>query len=107
VTIDALFGRGAKRRLVSHPCTAMGPASARVRIISAREATREGQVTIPRDVRERFGLKAGDKMSWSVLSDGTIVFRPKARRLLDLVGILDKAVPPGVHVAIEEMRLPE
>jgi hypothetical protein len=46
-------------------------------------------------------------MSWSVLSDGTIVCWPKTRRLVDLVGILDKVVQPGVHVTIEEMRLTE
>jgi antitoxin component of MazEF toxin-antitoxin module len=63
--------------------------------------------TVPRDVRERFGLQADDKISWSVLSDGTIVCRPTTRRLVDLVGILDKAVPPGVHMTIEEMQLPE
>jgi antitoxin PrlF len=65
----------------------------------------KGQVTVPRDVRERLGLQAGDKIAWSMLSNGTIVLRPKTRRLADLVGILTQAGQPGVSV--EEMRLPE
>jgi AbrB family looped-hinge helix DNA binding protein len=65
----------------------------------------KGQVTVPRDVRERLGLQAGDKIAWSMLSNGTIVLRPKTRRLADLVGILTQPGQPGVSV--DEMRLPE
>jgi AbrB family looped-hinge helix DNA binding protein len=65
----------------------------------------KGQVTVPREVRERLGLQAGDKIAWSMLSNGTIVLRPKTRRLADLVGILTQPGQPGV--AVDEMRLPE
>jgi len=65
----------------------------------------KGQVTVPRDVRERLGLQAGDKIAWSMLSNGTIVLRPKTRRLADLVGILTQPGQPSV--SIDEMRLPE
>ena len=65
----------------------------------------KGQVTIPREVRERLGLQAGDKIAWSLLSNGTVVVRPKKRRLVDLVGTLTQPGQPGVTV--EEMRLPE
>jgi AbrB family looped-hinge helix DNA binding protein len=65
----------------------------------------KGQVTIPREVRERLGLQAGDKIAWSLLSNGTVVVRPKTRRLVDLVGMLTKPGQPGVTV--DEMRLPE
>jgi AbrB family looped-hinge helix DNA binding protein len=65
----------------------------------------KGQVTIPRDVRERLGLQAGDKIAWSLLSNGTVVVRPKTRRLVDLVGMLTRPGQPGVTV--DEMRLPE
>lgn len=65
----------------------------------------KGQVTIPRDVRERLGLQAGDKIAWSLLSNGTVVVRPKTRRLADLVGMLTRPGQPGV--AVDEMRLPE
>ena len=65
----------------------------------------KGQVTIPRDVRERLGLRAGDKIAWSLLSNGTVVVRPKTRRLADLVGMLTRPGQPSVTV--DEMRLPE
>jgi antitoxin PrlF len=65
----------------------------------------KGQVTIPREVRERLGLQAGDKIAWSLLSNGTVVVRPKTRRLTDLVGMLTQPAQPGVTV--EEMRLPD
>ena len=65
----------------------------------------KGQVTVPREVRERLGLQAGDKIAWSMLSNGTIVLRPKTRRLADLVGILTQPGQPGVTV--DEMRMPE
>jgi AbrB family looped-hinge helix DNA binding protein len=65
----------------------------------------KGQVTVPREVRERLGLQAGDKIAWAMLSNGTIVLRPKTRRLTDLVGILTRPGQPGVSV--DEMHLPE
>ena len=65
----------------------------------------KGQVTVPRDVRKRLGLQAGDKISWSLLSNGTIVLRPKTRRLSDLVGRLTQSGLPGVSV--DQMRWPE
>ena len=65
----------------------------------------KGQVTVPREVRERLGLQAGDKIAWSMLSNGTIVLRPKTPRLADLVGMLTQPAQPAVTV--DEMRLPE
>jgi AbrB family looped-hinge helix DNA binding protein len=65
----------------------------------------KGQVTVPREVRERLGLRAGDKIAWATLSNGTVVLRPKTRRLADLVGRLTQPGQPGVSVG--EMRLPE
>ena len=65
----------------------------------------KGQVAIPRDVRERRGLQAGDKIAWSLLSNGTVVVRPKTRRLVDLVGMLTRPGQPGVTV--DEMHPPE
>ena len=65
----------------------------------------KGQVTVPRDVRERLGLQAEDKIAWSTLSNGTMVLRPKTRRLADLVGVLTQPGQPGVSV--DEMSLPE
>ncbi len=48
--------------------------------------TSKGQVTIPREIRQRLGLVAGDKIAFTLLSDGTVIVRAKTRRLLDLAG---------------------
>jgi len=65
----------------------------------------KGQIPIPCDVRERLGLLAGDKIGWSLLSNGTVVVRPKTRRLVDLVGMLTRPGQP--RVTVDELRLPE
>jgi AbrB family looped-hinge helix DNA binding protein len=64
--------------------------------------TVKGQVTVPRDIRHRLGLKAGDKVAFTMLSDGTVVIRPKTRRLADLAGSLTRPGQPSVTV--EEMN---
>jgi len=63
--------------------------------------TVKGQVTVPREIRNRLGLKSGDKVAFTILSDGTVVVRPKTRRLADLVGSLTRLGQPSV--SIEEM----
>jgi antitoxin PrlF len=64
--------------------------------------TTKGQVTVPREIRDRLGLKSGDKMAFTMLSDGTVVMRPKTRRLADLVGSLTRPGQP--EVAVEDMN---
>ena len=64
--------------------------------------TTKGQVTVPREIRERLGLKSGDKMAFTMLSDGTVVMRPKTRRLAELAGSLSRPGQPTV--AVEDMN---
>jgi AbrB family looped-hinge helix DNA binding protein len=64
--------------------------------------TSKGQVTVPREIRDRLGLKPGDKMAFTMLSDRTVVMRPKTRHLADLAGSL--ARPGQPKVAVEEMN---
>jgi len=68
----------------------------------ATTMTIKGQVTVPRDIRDRLGLKSGDKMAFTMLSDGTVVMRPKTRRLADLAGSLTRPGQP--RVAVEAMN---
>ena len=67
----------------------------------ATTLTSKGQVTVPREIRDRLGLKSGDKMTFTMLSDGAVIMRPKTRRLADLAGSLTRPGQPGV--AIEDM----
>lgn len=68
----------------------------------ATTMTTKGQVTVPREIRDRLGLKSGDKMAFTLLSDGTVVMRPKTRRLADLAGSLTR--PGQLRVAVEDMN---
>lgn len=71
-------------------------------IMSETTLTSKGQVTVPREIRERLGLASGDKLTFTLLSDGTVVMRAKTRRLLDLAGSLTRPGQP--KVAIEQMN---
>jgi antitoxin PrlF len=68
----------------------------------ATTMTIKGQVTVPREIRDRLGLKSGDKMAFTMLSDGTVVMRPKTRRLAELAGSLTRPGQP--KVSVEDMN---
>ncbi len=70
--------------------------------MSEATLTAKGQTTIPKEIRERLGLEAGDKLTFTALSDGTVVMRAKTRRLLDLAGSLTRPGQPSVSV--DEMK---
>lgn len=58
----------------------------------------KGQVTLPSEVQDRLGLKAGDKLSFTLLSDGTVVLRAKTKRLADVSGLLTRVGHPRFAV---------
>ena len=68
--------------------------------MSTTTVTSKGQLTLPKEIRDRLGLKAGDKLSCSVVGDGEIVMRRKTLDVSDLVGLLHV---PGKRAAIEEI----
>jgi len=62
--------------------------------------TSKGQTTIPRDVRVAAGLRAGDRVHYTVLDDGTIILRVKNRSVRDLITKPRHAR----HVTVEQMN---
>ena len=50
--------------------------------------TSKGQTTIPKDIRERLHMKAGDRMTFTVMPDGTVLLRIKNRSVMSLAGSL-------------------
>ena len=50
----------------------------------------KGQTTIPKQIRDRLGMKPGDRMTFTMLPDGTVLLRVKNKRLTDVAGILHK-----------------
>ena len=59
--------------------------------------TSKGQTTIPKEIRDQLGIKAGDRITFTLMPDGTMIVRAKTRSILDLAGRLHrkgrKAVP--------------
>ena len=63
--------------------------------------TSKGQTTIPKEIRDKLGLKAQDRLNFTLLPDGTVIMRAKKRSLTDLAGI---AGYTGPVIPIEDMR---
>lgn len=64
--------------------------------------TSKGQTTIPKEVREKLNLRAGDKINFVVESDGRVYIQPLNVDVEELSGILHK--PGRKVVSIEEMN---
>lgn len=62
--------------------------------------TSKGQTTIPLEVRTAAKLKAGDRVNFTVLADGTIILRVKNRSIRDIA----IKTPKRKHVPVEDMN---
>jgi AbrB family looped-hinge helix DNA binding protein len=63
--------------------------------------TTKGQVTIPKEIREHLRIDTGDRLSFVVQEDGTVVVRPITRHVRELGGLLHR--PRQRSVSIREM----
>jgi antitoxin PrlF len=54
--------------------------------MSESTITAKGQTTVPAEVRALVQASAGTRLVWSVMPDGTIIVRAKAKSILDLAG---------------------
>lgn len=50
--------------------------------------TTKGQTTIPKEIRDSLRLKPGDRMTFTLLPDGTVLMRVKNRSALSVAGRL-------------------
>ena len=64
--------------------------------------THKGQITIPKEVRDTFGLQSGDKLEFSCEKGGRIVVTPIKKNVDDLFGKLLK--PERKALSIEEIN---
>jgi antitoxin PrlF len=60
----------------------------------------KGQITLPKDLREKLNLRPGDQMIYTII-DGQIVITPKNVDFNDLAGLL--GAPPRGHATLEEI----
>ena len=52
--------------------------------------TSKGQTTIPKEIRDSLGLQPGDRMTFTLMPDATVVMRVKSKRITELAGMLQK-----------------
>ena len=52
--------------------------------------TSKGQTTIPKENRDSLHMKAGDRMTFTLMPDATVVMRVKSGSLSKLAGTLHK-----------------
>jgi AbrB family looped-hinge helix DNA binding protein len=52
--------------------------------------TSKGQTTIPKPIRDSLGMKAGDRMTFTLMPDGVVLLRVKNKHMADLAGLLYK-----------------
>lgn len=62
--------------------------------------TSKGQVTLPKPIRDRLDLKAGDRIAFSVEDDGRLIVTPVTGSAMDLAGMLRS---PAVSLSQEEI----
>ena len=64
--------------------------------------TSKGQLTLPKSIRERLRLGAGDRVDFVVTDDGTVVLRPATVDVRELKGFLHRrGLKP---LSVEEMN---
>ena len=63
--------------------------------------TTKGQITIPKEVREHLGVDTGDRLSFVLQKDGTVMVKPITRHVRELGGLLQR--PGQRSVSISEM----
>jgi AbrB family looped-hinge helix DNA binding protein len=50
--------------------------------------TSKGQTTIPKAIRDKLAMKSGDRMTFTLMPDGTVLMRVKNKSVLGLAGSL-------------------
>ena len=64
--------------------------------------TSKGQITLPKEIRDRLGVRPGDRVRFRETADGTVVVEPETTDLMDLFGCLSP--PRGRRVSVEDMN---
>lgn len=63
--------------------------------------TSKGQTTIPKKIRDRLRLRAGDRLKFILQPDGRVLIVPTTVHARDLKGML---TPPEKPVSLEQME---
>jgi AbrB family looped-hinge helix DNA binding protein len=69
--------------------------------MSEAKMTSKGQITLPKEIRLKLGLKQGDRVRFIVEADGRVRLLPAKRDVSELMGILPS---PKRRLSLEEMN---
>ncbi len=61
--------------------------------------TSKGQTTIPKEIRDSLSLKAGDRMTFTLMPDDSVLMRVKSKSVTELAGVLHEKGRKPVPVA--------
>ncbi len=64
--------------------------------------TDKGQVTVPKEIRDRLGIEPGVKLDFQIEADGSLRVRPLRRGSAGLFGLLHD--PARSRASVEEMN---
>lgn len=73
----------------------------------AATLTTKGQITIPKQVRDHLGIGTGDRLSFVVQDDGTVVVEPITRHVRELGGLLHRPGSRATTVAEMDQGIAE
>jgi len=68
--------------------------------MESAKVTSKGQITIPKAVRDRLGVRSGDRVHFVIREDGVVEMFPRTRELVSLAGMLK---PKVRGVSVEDM----
>ena len=60
--------------------------------------TTKGQTTIPKEIREVLAMKPGDRMTFTLMPDGTVLLRVKNKSVMSVAGRLHRKGQKRVRV---------
>ena len=69
--------------------------------MSTATVTSKGQITIPKEVRKKLSLKAGDRVSFQIREGNVVEIRRENADLMSLFGIFKPSV---TSVTLEDMN---
>lgn len=67
----------------------------------AAKITSKGQITLPKEIRDALGLRAGDRVTFVVREDGTAVMYPRKGSLDQLFA---RVKPEKQGVSLDDMQ---
>jgi antitoxin PrlF len=62
--------------------------------------TSKGQTTIPKPIRDSLDMRAGDRMTFTLMPDGVVLMRVKNKRVAELAGLLHNKDRKAMPIAL-------